>query len=61
MDPDLRIAILLAGLLFVLLFGLLTLSVVAESGLDILTVTSFAIVVIVGVGLISAIRNPPRR
>jgi hypothetical protein len=61
MDPDLRSALLVIGLLFCALFGLMTLSVVAESGLDVLSVTAFLIVALVLFGLFGALRNPPGR
>lgn len=59
MDPDLRAALLVIGLLFCGLFALMTLSVVAESGLDVLSVTAFGIVALVLFGLLGALRNPP--
>lgn len=61
MDPDARMAIVVAGLLFCLVFAFLTVSVVAQSGFDILALASFAVIVLVGAGLIAALRNPPRR
>jgi hypothetical protein len=59
MDPDARTAVLAVGVLFCVLFLTLTLGVVADSGLDILTVTSFVIIGLIAIGLIGAIRNPP--
>ena len=47
-------------LVFCVLFLILTLGVVADSGLDIISVTSFAIIIVLAVGLIGAIRNPPQ-
>lgn len=60
MDPDVRTAIVAVGMVFCLLLGALTLGVIAESGLDILSVTSLLIVGLLLIGLIGAIRNPPQ-
>jgi hypothetical protein len=60
MDPDVRTAVLAVAVLFCVLFLTLTLGVVADSGLDILTVTSFVIIGLIAIGLIGAIRNPPQ-
>jgi hypothetical protein len=59
MDPDLRLALLAVAVLFCLAFGAMTLAVIADSGLDILTVISLLIVAMVLFGLYGAIRNPP--
>jgi hypothetical protein len=59
MDPDLRLALLALAVLFCLAFGAMTLAVIADSGLDILTVISLLIVAMVLFGLYGAIRNPP--
>jgi hypothetical protein len=59
MNEDLRLALLAVAALFCLAFGAMTLSVIADSGLDILTVISLLIVAMVLVGLYGAIRNPP--
>jgi hypothetical protein len=60
MDPDLRNALLIGGLIFVGLFAAMTISVALENGLDILTVSAFVIVGLLALPLISALRNPPR-
>ena len=54
-----RAALLIMGLLFVAVFGLMTVAVVVESGLDVLTVAAFAIVAMVLIGLVGAFRQPP--
>ncbi len=59
MDPDLRTMLLALGAIFVFAFGAMTLVVISESGLDVLTVTSLAIVALVAFGLYGAWRNPP--
>jgi hypothetical protein len=59
MEPEVRTAVLTAGILFCLLFLTLTLGVVADSGLDVLSVASFVVIGLLAIGLIGAIRNPP--
>ncbi len=56
-----RDAFLWVALAFCLLFGGLTASVAAESGIDIFTVASFAIVLMILLAVLGALRNPPRR
>lgn len=59
MDPDARTAVLGVGIAFCVLFGSLTLAVVVESGLDVLTVVSFMILALLVIALVGAIRHPP--
>lgn len=59
MEPQVRTALLAVGVLFCVLFLMLTLAVVADSGLDVLTVASFAIIALLVIGLIGAMRTPP--
>jgi hypothetical protein len=59
MEPEIRTAVLAVGILFCLFFLTLTLGVVADSGLDVLTVASFVVIGLIAIGLIGAIRNPP--
>jgi hypothetical protein len=54
-----RSAFLLVALIFCLGFGGMTVAVAAESGLDILTLTSFLIVVMLMLAVLGALRNPP--
>ncbi len=61
MDPNVRSAILIAGLLFVILFGGMTLVVLAEEGLSILVVFSILIVGLLGVAMWGAINGPDDR
>jgi hypothetical protein len=58
-DPDLRALLLAVGAFFVIVFGVMTLVVIGQSGLDILTLTSLVIIGLVGVGLYGAFKNPP--
>jgi hypothetical protein len=59
MDPRIRSAILLVGLVFCLAFGYLTLTVAVDSQFDIFTAASLGIIGLVAAGLIGAYRNPP--
>lgn len=59
MEPQVRAAIIFVGLIFVFLFGGSTLVVVGKDGLDILTVISLGIAVMILLAVIAAIRNPP--
>jgi uncharacterized membrane protein YhhN len=60
MDPDLRTALLLGGLIFVGLFAAMTIAVAVEYGVDVLTVAAGVIVLLLVLPLIGALRNPPR-
>ncbi len=57
MDPGLRAALLIGGLIFVGLFAAMTVSVVLEDGIDVLTVTATVIVVLLALPLIGALRD----
>lgn len=64
MDPGVRTALLAAGLLFVAAFGGMTLYVIAKSGFDtygdlLLAVFSLGVVIMILIGLVGAIRQPP--
>ena len=59
MDPDLRTLLLAIGGIFCFAFASMTLVVIADSGFDVLTLTSLVIVGLVVVGLWGAARNPP--
>ena len=69
MDPDLRNALLIVGLLFCGFFAAVTLYVIVDSGLRLRTYgdigaialygVSLLIVVLIAAGLIGALRNPP--
>ena len=54
-----RNAFLLVALLFCLGFGGMTAAVAAESGVDIFTLTSFLIIVMLMLAVLGALRNPP--
>jgi hypothetical protein len=54
-----RNTFLLVALLFCLGFGGMTATVAAQSGIDIFTVTSFLIVVMIMLAVLGALRNPP--
>ncbi len=59
MDPDLRIGLLVLGLVFCAALGLMTISVALDSSVDIFTLVSLVILAMIAAGLIGAIRNPP--
>jgi hypothetical protein len=58
-EPEVRGAIVLVGLLFVFLFGGSALAVIAKDGLDILTIVSLMIAGLILLGVMAVIRNPP--
>jgi hypothetical protein len=58
-DPDLRNALLIGGLIFVGLFAAMTVSVAVQYGFDVLTVAAIVIVLMLALPLIGALRNPP--
>ena len=60
MDPDLRTALLVGGLIFVGLFAAMTVAVAVQYGVDVLTVAAIVIVLLLVLPLIGALRNPPR-
>jgi hypothetical protein len=69
LDPDLRNALLILGLIFCGFFAAITLYVIADTGLRLRTYgdigalilygISLLIIVMIAAGLIGAIRNPP--
>jgi hypothetical protein len=59
LDPTTRQALLGFGILFCVIFALMTISVAIESSFDIFTVISLLIIGMIAGGLIGAIRNPP--
>lgn len=69
MDPDLRNALLLIGLLFCGFFAAVTLYVIADTGLHLRTYGDIGAIILYGIsllivgmiaaGLIGALRNPP--
>jgi hypothetical protein len=63
-SPDVRNAILTAGLAFCILFGAVTLVAIAESGPSgrglFLGAISLLIVALIGFGLYGAMKHPPR-
>ncbi len=60
MDPDLRTALLVGGLIFVGLFAAMTITVAVQYGFDVLTVAAIVIVLVLALPLLGALRNPPR-
>jgi hypothetical protein len=54
-----RSAFLLVALVFCLVFGGMTAAVASQSGFDVFTVVSFGIVIMIGIAVLGALRNPP--
>jgi hypothetical protein len=59
-DPDLRNALLIGGLVFLGLFAAMTVAVAAQYGVDILTVAALLVIGMLALPLIGALRNPPK-
>ena len=55
-----RLLVLGAALLFILGFAALTLRAMAEQGVTVAGLLSIFILVLLGVGIFGALRNPPR-
>jgi hypothetical protein len=55
-----RLAVLAAALLFIAGFAFLTIHAIAEQGLTAAAVISILILVLLAVGILGALRNPPR-
>jgi hypothetical protein len=60
-QPDLRTALLIGGLVFVALFAAMTVAVALEDGVNVLVVLAVAIIAMLGLALSVALRNPPDR
>jgi hypothetical protein len=56
-----RILILLVAALFIVGFAFLTLSAIAAQGFTLGSAISIFVVVLMGVGIVGALLNPPRR
>lgn len=59
MSPDMRTALLIGGLVFVGAFLAMTIIVVLDTGVDVLTIAALGIIWMLGAALIGAMRNPP--
>jgi hypothetical protein len=55
-----RTAVLAAVLVFIAGFAFLTLASIVEQGLTIAAVLSILILVLITIGVVGALRNPPR-
>jgi hypothetical protein len=58
-DPDIRNALLIGGLVFCTMFGAMTAFVAIEYGFDVLTVAAILILVLLVLPLAGALRHPP--
>jgi hypothetical protein len=56
-----RVFVLIAALVFIAGFGFLTFSAVVEEGFTIASLLSVLILVVLAVGIIGALLNPPRQ
>jgi hypothetical protein len=54
-----RVVVLVLTLAFVVGFAALTIHAVAEQGVTLATLVSLVVLVLLGVGVIGALRNPP--
>jgi hypothetical protein len=57
MDPDLRAALLVGGLIFVGLFAAMTIQVLLADGITPLTVAAAVIIVLLALPLVGALRD----
>jgi hypothetical protein len=55
-----RVAVLAVALMFIATFAFLTLASVVEGGFSLASLLSVFILVLFGVGIVGALRNPPR-
>jgi hypothetical protein len=60
-DPDVRVLLLAAGLVFCGLFAAMTVAVAIQYGFDVFTVAAILILALIVPPLIGALRNPPRK
>ena len=61
MGPDLRTAVITAGVIFWGVFALMTLTVILEEGIDILSISAIVILVLLAPPLFgSLLRGPPK-
>jgi hypothetical protein len=56
-----RTAVLAVALVFISGFAFLTVVAATEQGITVATVVSIFILLLLGVGIVGALRNPPRR
>ncbi len=57
-----RLAILLVAMVFITGFAFLTVSTIdAQGGVSLGTAVSIFVIVLLGVGIVGALRNPPRQ
>jgi hypothetical protein len=51
--------VLVVVVVFVVLFGAMTIDVVARTGFDVITAFALLVLALIGFGVIGALRNPP--
>jgi hypothetical protein len=59
-DAMTRVAVLAVALAFILGFGFLTIGGIEQFGINVQSVLSIFVLVILTVGIVGALRNPPR-
>lgn len=60
MDPDIRTAVIAVGLIFWAFFALMTVTVVIESGINILTISAIVILALLAPPLFGSLKGPPK-
>lgn len=60
-DQSIRAAVVTVGVIFWLAFAGMTMYVIAEDGITVLTVAAGLIILLTGVPLLNSLREPPRR
>ena len=55
-----RVAVLVLALMFIAGFGFLTFAAVVEEGFDVASLLSIFILILLAVGIVGALPNPPR-
>lgn len=56
-----RVAMLTVALVFIIGFAVLTLSAVAQQGFTLAGLISVFIIAMLGIGIVGALRDPPRK
>jgi hypothetical protein len=58
--PDVRTAVIIGGLVFWGFFALMTLTVVLENGIDVLSVAAIVILALLAPPLFGSLKGPPK-
>ena len=60
MNPDIRTAVIIGGLVFWAFFALMTVTVVIDNGIDILSIAAIVILVLLAPPLFGSLKGPPK-